>query len=485
MEELVGRKPEIKMLDGTLSSRRAELIAVYGRRRIGKTFLISNFYRQRGLYFEMTGIKHGTQKRQIQAFFTSLSRTFKTLKFDTVPNDWFEAFFILEKAIQNHRSRSKIILFFDEFPWMETHKSDLVKAFEYLWNSCLSKDDRIITILCGSSVSWMIRKVIRNKAGLHGRLTLKIRLKPFNLSETEDYFKSNKIQFDRKQLTEIFMSMGGVPKYLSYVVPGLSGSQNIQKLCFDPNGPLATEFDELYESLFDNCNLHTKIIDTLAEKRYGLTYSQIAQSASSQAGGNISKTLKELVASDFVQHVPFFGKRRKDGLYRIVDEYSVFYLNWIKQALHNYDESLSSSYWLKQHASAKYKTWAGYVFECVCLKHLRQIIEALKLSVVVTHAGYWNYISKDPSQEPGAQVDLVIDRADQCIHLCEIKFYNTEYKMTAAYAKKLNDRRELFREKTKTRKTIFNTLITPYGAINNQHYLSAIDQQLRLDDLFV
>ena len=484
MEELVGRQAEIKILKNSLQSRKAELIAIYGRRRIGKTFLVNSYYKQKGIYFEMTGVKHGSMKKQIKIFITSLLRTFPKVAIGEEPKDWLEAFLLLEKALKTVVKSGKIILFFDEFPWMETHKSDLVKSFEYIWNAVLSKDDRIITILCGSSVSWMIRKIIRNKAGLHGRLTTKMRLKPFYLTEVEQYFKSNYIAIDRKQLTEIFMTTGGVPKYLSYVHPGLSASQNIQKMCFDPTGTLTTEFDELYESLFSRHQLHVKIIEALAEKRYGLTFSQIAETVSPQIGGNLSKALKELIASNFVQCIPFFGKRRKEGRYRVVDEYSVFYLNWIKQAIYNYDESLSNVYWQKQHSSTKYKSWAGYVFEGICLKHIRQIIEALKLTVVAERVAYWNFTPKDPSEGPGAQIDLIIDRADHCIHLCEIKFYAQEFKMTKAYANKLNERKEIFREQTKTKKTLFNTLITPYGATTNQHYLASVDQQLKLDDLF-
>ncbi|MCB1117530.1 MAG: ATP-binding protein [Chlamydiia bacterium] len=485
LEDLVGRKAEIAILESTLQSRKAELIAVYGRRRIGKTFLISNYYRTKGVYFEMTGIKNGLMKKQIKLFVASLKRSFPKLCVEDTPKDWYETFLLLEKALQTIKKKSKIILFFDEFPWMDTHKSDLVKAFEYIWNAILSKDDRVIAIICGSSVSWMIRKIFHNKGGLHGRLTAKIRLKPFCLHEAEQYFVSKRVKVDRKQLAEIFMTTGGVPKYLSYVKPGFSASRNIQEMCFSPGGPLTTEFDELYESLFDHCQLHVQIIEALSEKRYGLTFSAVAEAVSAQLGGNISKALKDLIASNFIQYIPFFGNKRKDGRYRVIDEYSMFYLNWIKQAIYNYDESLSGAYWPRQYMSTKYKAWAGYVFEGLCLTHIRQIINALKLSVVAERAAYWNFVSKNPSEQTGAQIDLIIDRADHCINLCEIKFCSKEFKMTKAYADRLNERRETFRDQTKTRKTLINTLITPYGAATNQHYLASIDEQLTLDDLFL
>ncbi|MCB1106901.1 MAG: MarR family transcriptional regulator, partial [Chlamydiia bacterium] len=304
------------------------------------------------------------------------------------------------------------------------------------------------------------------------------------LKEIEKYCVANRIQLDRKQIVELSMAIGGIPKYLSYIRPGISAAQIIQELCFTPGAPLTTEFQALYESLFDDYHLHMQIIELLARNKTGLTVSQISENLKREKGGSISRALKELIASNFVQFVPFYGKKTRDGRYRVVDEYSYFYLNWVQDAMYNYDESISQSFWIKQQSSSKYRSWAGYVFESVCLKHIRQIIKALDLTVVAEKASYWSYFPKN-SREKGGQIDLVIDRADHCINLCEIKFWNSEYIMSDSNAQKLNERREIFRENVKTRKTLFNTLITPYGACGNKHYLSSIDKQLRLDALFL
>lgn len=485
MEKLVGRTREISILKSLLKSKKAELLAIYGRRRIGKTFLINRFFSNKGIYFEMTGIKGGKCSQQIRAFVRRLQLSFKDLKIETYPKTWFEVFELLEKAIGDTKKSHKIILFFDEFPWMDTHKSDLLKAFEYFWNSYLSKDSRIIAIICGSSVSWMIRKIINNKAGLYGRLTSQIRLRPFTLKEIEEYFITNRIHLDRKQIVEVSMALGGVPKYLSYVEPGNSAAQIIQKLCFTPGAPLTTEFQALYESLFDDYQNHVKIIELLARSRIGLTVSQISEKLGKEKGGNLSRALKELIASNFVQFIPFYGRKTRDGRYRVVDEYSYFYLNWIQDAIYNYDESISQSFWMQQQSSSKFKSWAGYMFESICFKHIRQIIKALELTVVAEKASYWSCFSQKNSSDQGAQIDLIIDRKDQCMNLCEIKFWASKYLMTDSNAKTLNKRREIFREKIKTRKTLFNTLITPYGARVNRHYLSSVDKQLNLDALFL
>lgn len=484
MEELIGREREIQVLESLAKSNKAELLAIYGRRRIGKTFLIRKYFSSKWIYFEMTGIKGGSRSQQIRAFTRKLQQTFKNVSIKTLPKTWFEAFEILEDAIQNTQKTCKITLFLDEFPWMDTHKSDLLKAFEYLWNSTLSNDSRVITILCGSSVSWMVRKIIQNKDGLYGRLTAQIRLRPFTLKEIEKYCIANRIQLDRKQIVELSMALGGIPKYLSYIKPGMSASQIIQRLCFTPSAPLTTEFQALYESLFDDYHLHVQIIELLARSTVGLTVTQISEKMGKEKGGNISRALRELIASSFVQFIPFYGRKTRDGRYRVIDEYSYFYLNWIQDAMYNYDESISQSYWIRQQSTPKYKSWAGYVFETICMRHIRQIIKSLELTVVAEKASYWSYFPKN-SKERGGQIDLVIDRADQCINLCEIKFWNSEFVVNELYGKALNQRRDIFREDVKTKKTLFNTLITPYGARDNQHYLSSVDNQLTLNALFL
>lgn len=458
MSKIIGRSRELAVLEQLLKSKEAELLAVYGRRRVGKTFLVSNFYVGKGIYLEITGIKGGSRERQIKSFLRKVKLIFGYENLRKNPKDWFTAFEILEEAITTVHGSKKIILFFDEFPWMYTHKSDLLKAFEFLWNSFLSKDPRVITVVCGSSISWMIRKIIQNKDGLYGRLTARIRLKPFNLKEIEEYFIAKHIHLDRKQIVEVSMALGGIPKYLSYVKPGYSSAQIIQMLCFTPGAPLTTEFQNLYESLFDDHQTHIDIIETLAKSKIGLTNSQIAERLGKERGGNTSKSLKELIASNFVQFIPFYGRKSREGLYRIVDEYSYFYLNWMQNVIYNYDEPISQNFWLHQQSSSKFKSWAGYVFESITFRHIRQIVNALRLSVVADKVSYWNYIPSRKSDEKGAQIDLVIDRRDQCINLCEIKFWSDKFKLTESVAKKLNDRREIFREQLGTKKTLFNTL---------------------------
>lgn len=396
---------------------------------------------------------------------------FKEKKRLRPPKNWREALRVLLERIQNIPKDQKVILFFDELPWLATPRSDLMRALEYLWNRHLSRLENIILILCGSAASWMIKKIIHNKGGFYGRLTQKIHLHPFSLLETEDYLKEKNITFDRKQLIEIYMVTGGVAKYLDHLEKGLSSVQLIQNLCFSKNGFLRDEFDSLFASLFDDSERHLAIIKALSNSHKGLTLTEIANATSKQISGHISTALQELEASGFIQLIPFYGRKKRDGLYRLLDEYSLFYLTWVKGA-----DKL-----MQYHRSQKFMTWAGYAFENICIKHAKQLIEALKLPVVAKSISYWE---KPPDELPGVQIDLIIDRTDRCLNLVEIKFWDGEYIMKEEHANRIIQKRNIFSLKTGSKKTIFNTLVTTFGAAKNPSYHSCIDQELTMDALF-
>jgi len=471
MSEIIGRTEQKAVLKKTLESKEAELLAIYGRRRIGKTFLIREYFEGKGVFFELTGVLGGRASEQLWSFSEALMEAFNDKKRLSPPKNWREAFRLLLEKIQNISKDQKIILFFDELPWLATPRSSLLRALEYLWNRHLSRLKNVILILCGSAASWMIKKIIQNKGGFYGRLTQKIHLQPFSLLETENYLKKKNIIFDRKQLIEIYMVTGGVAKYLDHLEQGLSSTQLIQKLCFSENGFLKDEFDSLFASLFDDSEKHLSIVKALSSSHKGMTLTEIAKATSKQINGHISIALQDLEASGFIQLIPFYGRKKRDSLYRLLDEYSLFYLTWVK----------GSEKLVQYHQSQKFKTWAGYAFENICIKHAKQMIDALKLQVVAKSIAYW----EKPSDElPGAQVDLIIDRTDRCLNLVEMKFWDGEYIMKREYADRLIQKRNIFSSKIGDKKTIFNTLIKPFGAAKNPPYHSCIDQELTLDALF-
>ncbi|MES2200181.1 MAG: ATP-binding protein [Chlamydiota bacterium] len=481
MEKIIGRKEELAVLQRLAQSERAEFVAVYGRRRVGKTFLISQFFKETGIYFEITGSKDASKKEQIINFHREFRALFKAEEKSSLPSSWSEAFDLLKQEIIKIPITQKIILFFDELPWLSTPKSGFLSALEYFWNRHASRMPNVVIIICGSAASWMIKKVINNRGGLYGRLSAEIRLQPFSLLETEEFFLDRRIELTRKQITEIYMVTGGIPKYLSCVEKAQSSTQTINSLCFTPQGPLLKEFHKLYSSLFENAYRHVKIVAALAYKREGMTQKDLFKLLDIPQGGRSSEILEELIESGFITSSQAYGKQIKERKFRLIDEYSLFYLTWIDSMKENILRG-SEDYWIKTQATPSWYPWAGYAFENICLKHILKIKEALAIGGVSTIASHWQY--SPLKDERGAEVDLVIDRADDCINLCEIKFCNSEYVMSKQDSEDLERKKNVFKEKTQTKKAIFTTLITPYGALENIHYRSSVHNQLTLDCFF-
>ncbi len=483
-QDIIGRFEELKILQKVYESEEPQFLAVYGRRRIGKTFLISEFFKNKGIYFEITGMKEGSIKEQLFQFAYEFARQFNQGERVALPSNWAEALSLLNEAIEKIEKGKKIILFFDEVPWLATPRSKFLNALEHFWNRYLSRNKNVILIICGSSASWIIRNIINNKGGLHGRVTRKMRLLPFNLLETEKYLKSRHIELDRKQIIDLYMAMGGVPKYLSYITKGKSASQIINEVCFSINGGLYQEFENLYRSLFENYERHIAIIKALAKVGEGLTKEELLDKAKLTSGGTSSKIIEELIDAGFLILVPSFTKKKVGGIYRLIDEYSLFYLTWIAENSNIGLESVDSNFWIKKQNTPKWNTWSGIAFEALCLKHIQKIKNALGISGISTVESGWRYIPQKAAEENGAQIDLVIDRADKCVNLCEMKYSNFEFVIDKSYMEKLQSKKRVFKEQTKTNKTLFTTMVTTYGVKKNEHCLSIVDNQIVMDELF-
>ncbi|MBF8263144.1 MAG: Archaeal ATPase [Parachlamydiales bacterium] len=481
MSAIFARVKELKMLERILHSRKPEFLAVYGRRRVGKTFLIREFFKTKGLYFALTGVKNAKTQKQLKNFAEEFSRVFKPKKYEP-PKDWFEAFSQLRKAIESRKDPQRVILFLDELPWLATPRSGFLEDLDHFWNRYMSEDNRIILIVCGSAASWMIKKVVHDKGGLHGRLTADMRLLPFDLRETEEFLKNRGVDLNRKAVIDIYMAIGGIPKYLNYISKGQSALQVVNHLCFD--GPLEDEFEELYSSLFENHERHVSIIKALAERPGGMTKTEMAKSTSLSAGGGMNMVLEELEQSGFVLSVKDFGKQKKESRYRLVDEYSLFHLKWLQKSQEINLRTRDDKFWMNIFNSPMGQSWAGYAFEILCLKHLQNIKDALGITGVLTNASGWCYKSHGKSKERGVQIDLLIDRADNCINLCEIKYCNDEFLVNKACDKDLREKKSLFIAHTKTRKSVFLTLIAPYGTKQNVGYFDTVDVSLTMDSLF-
>ena len=477
MEEIIGREAEKRILSDMLLSKEAELIALYGRRRVGKTFLVRNFYHKQ-LVFEFSGIHEASLSEQLLNFSLALKDAMGIAIPPATPVNWIQAFAFLSEYLKQKLTKEPAVVLLDELPWIHTPKSGFLPAFGYWWNSWASRQPLLKVVICGSAASWMIENIINNKGGLHNRVSRSIRLLPFTLGEAEQYLISRGIKLDRYQLVQLYMAIGGIPQYLKQVKKGESTAQAIDKLCFAKNGLLKTEFTNLYRSLFVNARHHEAIVRELAKKAKGMNRAEIIDACGFTTGGGTTRLFEELEESGFItQYIPF-GRTARDSIYKLSDEYTLFYLKFIEHA-----RATGAGSWLKKASGQSYNSWCGFAFEAVCQKHVLQIKRALGIAGVYTEASGWRYIP--PKGETGTQVDLLLDRRDHCINFCEMKFAASEFVIDKKYAGELDTKVKIFREQMKTRKTIFSTMITTYGTKQNNYYTGRIQAEIVMADLFL
>ena len=470
---MIGRQEEIAVLQTLEQIDKSAFVAVYGRRRVGKTYLIRTVFENK-ITFQLTGLARTKIDKQLANFHAALVRNFPQYEEKPIAKDWFQAFLQLELALETSTASKKIV-FLDELPWLDSRNSGFVSALEHFWNSWASARRDVLLIVCGSAASWMINNLINNHGGLHNRVTHQMPIDPFTLAECEVFFKSKSATYDRYQLLQLYMVLGGIPFYLDMVETAQSAAQNINRLCFTPKGGLRKEFDNLYASLFRNADKHIAVIEALAKKAQGMEREELLKAANLVNNGNTTKILRELEESDFIRRYNTFGKNSRNALYQLTDFYSLFYLKFIKS-----NSILDTDFWLSSLDNPEVRTWSGYAFEQICLAHLSAIKKALGINGIQTISSAWlgNYDNQK------AQIDLVIDRRDHVITICEMKFSINPFIIEKKYADDLRTKIAIFKQSTGTSKAIFLTFITTFGLIQNEHAMSLVQNSLTMDVLF-
>lgn len=469
---LIGREKEIKTLQQAYHSEYSEFVAVYGRRRIGKTFLIREAFDYQ-FAFQHTGVYKEPLKKQLRNFRDALKMS--GMKKVRIPTDWSDAFFQLAQFIKESKEGKKVI-FIDEIPWLDTPRSGFLSALEYFWNSFASARKDVLLIICGSATSWIINKVLKNHGGLHNRVTYRIHLQPFTLNECEQYAKYLGMRASHYDLIEYYMVLGGVAFYWSRLDKGLSVAQNIDNLIFSETGFLHNEFNELYDSLFNEPESYLKIINALGTIRIGMTRDELVKEGGITSNGKLTRMLEDLAECGFIKRVPSFGGKAKDDLIQLVDNFTIFYYKYMKENRNN-DEH----FWSNSYNSPIRAAWIGLAFERVCFQHIPQIKQALGIAGVSTQ--YYSWKAKGDNHSLGAQIDMVIDRDDNIINICEIKFAKGEYTISKDYAMTLNNKIDKFIASTKTKKSILLTMITTHGVAHNE-YWNQIQKEITADELF-
>lgn len=486
MSKIIGRTEEIATLQQVYSSNKPEFVALYGRRRVGKTYLIREFFQQKEMiFFNVTGTKKGSMVMQLKHFIKQVGAAFyRNLSIER-PKNWDDAFEVLTEALAGQPKKQKIVLFFDELPWLATPRSNLLETLEYYWNQHWSNDPRIKLVICGSSASWIIQKVIKNKGGLHNRITHKMRLDTFTLSETKAYLNHIGVKLKDEQILMLYMVTGGVPFYLSNLEKGKSAAQLIESLAFHEKGILYNEFEELFSSLFKDSEKHEQIIRLMAEHRYGIGQRELLiKLGVSDLGSTGVKKIKELEEAGFVMGFLPFEHKRQGIYYRVIDEYTLFYLRWIEPMKKTVQrKGLAIGSWLAIQQSPEWHNWLGYAFEAVCYKHIQCIRKTLSISPDAI-ADSWRFVPKKHTEGRGAQIDLLFDRRDDAITLCEIKYTDKPFMLSKSELENIERKMQVFKERTLTKKQLFMTLISVNGMKQNSYTENVIHGAVTLEDFF-
>ena len=475
---MIGRTREIKELNRLYNSGRAELVAIYGRRRVGKTFLVDETFSGR-ITFRHAGLSpadedsKGLLEAQLNHFYNSLD--LHGMELCEKPQNWLDAFLLLEKFLQKIDDGSRQLVFLDELPWLDSPRSGFLRAFEGFWNTWGCHRKNLMVIVCGSANSWVLDKLINNHGGLYGRVTYEIKLSAFTLHECEEFYRSRQVKFSRYDIAQSYMIFGGIPYYLGYIDKELSLAQNVDRLFFSQNGVLKNEYDRLFESVFTNPEKTKTIVRLLYTRNSGFTRKEMAEKLGITDGGTLSNYLNALLSSDFIiKYIPF-GFNKREEHYKLVDPFCLFYLHFVQN-----QAKINEKFWQQNITAQPVVSWRGYAFENVCFNHISQIKNALGISGIISSYSAW---SKRDDDEEGTQIDLLIQRSDNVINMCEIKFVSEDFTVDKSYYRTLLSRPEKIKKIVSPKTSVHSTLITTFGLKHNE-YSGAFTSVITMDDLF-
>ena len=468
---MIGRKQEKARLLEAASSKYSEFVAVYGRRRVGKTFFVRETFHYT-FTFQHSGLSQANYTLQLSEFWRSLRA--QGLPNCPRPRSWFDAFEALGNLLAQSNAKKKVV-FLDELPWMDTPRSNFVSALEHFWNGWASARKDILLIICGSATSWIISKVLKNHGGLHNRVTLRLPIRPFTLRECKEYATEKGLRFSERDIAECYMVMGGIPFYWSRLQRGLSLAQNIDGLFFNPEGELHHEYQELFSSLFKMDGHHITILESLGKRQEGLTRKEILAETKLASNGSLSQSLEELEECGFIRRYSQPAHPQSQQLFQLFDNFTLFHFQFMADN-HAHD----AHFWTTSLNSPLHSAWSGLAFERLCLQHIAQIQKALGISGVTCNCFAWRFKGKD---RKGTQIDLVIDRQDNIINLCEIKFTRKAFAIDRNYSDVLQNKLETFLEETSPKKAVHLTLITANGLAHNT-YSGIIQNTITLEELF-
>ena len=476
-KDFIGREQEVDIIEKYYNSSKSEMVAVYGRRRVGKTYLIKKTMGKK-FDFEFVGSHKTPAKVQREQFQNEINKWSHST--GNIPKDWFAAFSNLKDYLLS-LNKKRVVVFLDELPWMDTVNSNFLSAFSYFWNTRDSTKTLLKLYVCGSATTWMVDKLIGDQGGLYGRVSRPVYLAPFTLAETEQYLnKIKKMHYNKAQVLDAYMIFGGIPFYLDMLDNELPFTVNVDRLFYVNDAPLRKEYDFLFRSLFKKSVSYQKVVTLLSKKLSGLTREEISAGCKLE-GGDLTTILNNLNSCDFIRVYSCPNKKEKGKIYQLTDMFTLFHLRFVKRS-----NGQDKNYWTNIAGTGEANAWAGYAFEQVCLHHIDQIKMKLGISGILSDVYAWSekaFVDSDGTRWKGGQIDLIIDRSDKVMNLCEMKFAQDEYTITGKYSDTIRERTSLFKKQMNTKKALRCTFVTTYGVKENS-YSDIVDNQIMLDDLF-
>jgi hypothetical protein len=410
----VGRKNELRMLNDAYRSGKDELVVLYGRRRIGKSSLVKRFAEKKKAYYEFEALEGETTPGQINHFLQQLKKQIDDPILDSVRfANWEQVFTYLTEKVINRKSKVKKILFLDELPWMAAGRIRLVSLLKYYWDNHW-KSKHVMLILCGSVASFMVKKVLHSNA-LYGRTTIEILLKGFSPEEAARLLSKKR---SREETLNYQLVFGGVPKYLEQINTSQSFNKNMNTLCFSPHGIMLKEVERIFYSQFREPRTYLKIINLLKNGIFSL--SEISSKTKIPSGGGLKQYLKNLERAEMIRsYIPFDRSgNSKFKKYTLADEFLVFFFKYMGPNLRVIKES-SSRRLFETLTQNSFDSWLGFAFERFCLKHAGLLALVMDFADDILLAS--PYFKKNDER---FQIDLLYQRADRVITVCEIKHQN-------------------------------------------------------------
>jgi len=421
--KFIGRKKELESLDLLLKKKSASLVVIRGRRRVGKSRLIKEFVsdKKHWIFSGIPPVPGITKQRQLDAFSAQVAHNLGMPKIQV--SEWLEHFNFLGQQAKGQ----KIVIVFDEISWMGSEDPDFLGQLKTAWDLTFSENPELIFILCGSVSSWIEDNILKS-TGFVGRISVDMVLEELSIAESGEFWGARKNKVSPYEKFKMLSVTGGIPKYLEEIIATQSAEDNIHRLCFQSDGLLFREFDQIFSDLFSKrAQTYSDIVKTLAHS--SLTLDEVCEKLDVEKSGSVSSCLDDLELAGFIQEDCTWNLSSKAEShlkkFRLKDNYLRFYLRYIEPNKEKIAKGLfeSKSFMLMPG----WESVMGLQFENLVINNLKSLCKILRIDLLdIANAG--PFFQRATQRQKGCQIDLMIQTKHNTLYVCEIKFSTSDIK---------------------------------------------------------